>query len=303
MTTFVTSTRQSRSIPTAASCPSRVFSLSASLVFPAISSYLLLPFLVLFCLFFSFLSFHDCHLFFQYLETLLRKTASSHEDYLNLERCINKLKGILQKIDVETGRAHSRLLVDELAAQLVLKRGQAESALKILDLQNPEREIIFSGALETYPEGESEGTRIKMFLLDNYLVLTEDKDKRKKTQTTLKLFCDVQKLSSFVLSVFFLNSFFLSSLAYSRGAAGNPGRGRDGKQAGSAGGSGLQATEGDGHAGAAKRVCIPVELADALQVGAQEDGKGDAAVADVGRRPRGWGSEGLHLCAALAQDR
>lgn len=117
--------------------------------------------------------------------------GATHPDRSNVDRCIEKLKGILNNIDRETGRAHTRILMEELASQLVLKKGQAENTVKLLELDSPEREIFFSGVVERYKDAENDSMRIKMFLLDNFLILTEDKDKRKKEGSTLKLFCDV----------------------------------------------------------------------------------------------------------------
>ncbi|KAI0226125.1 RHO1 GDP-GTP exchange protein 2 [Massospora cicadina] len=103
------------------------------------------------------------------LDAIIKFTADEHPDRVNLKKVIDILKGYLNRINVETGKADNKLKLSRLSQLIV----GSPSELRLLNLMSEKRQLIRDGTVKKKTGVDQ--VELNLFLFDHILLLSKKK--------------------------------------------------------------------------------------------------------------------------------
>ncbi|KAI9296940.1 CNH-domain-containing protein [Neoconidiobolus thromboides FSU 785] len=115
------------------------------------------------------------------LEAIIKHTESDNPDIENMQKVIKIIKGFLNRINIETGKADNKLKLTRLS-KLLLGNG---NELKMLNLMHDNRILIRDGTLKKKTGVDQ--VDISLFLFDHLLLLTKRKSSKEHNDYIYKI--------------------------------------------------------------------------------------------------------------------
>ncbi|EIW79346.1 RhoGEF Rgf2 [Coniophora puteana RWD-64-598 SS2] len=111
------------------------------------------------------------------VEAVIKHTPEDNPDKQTLAQVVTIVREFLAKVNVETGKTENRFNLLQLDQQLVYRPGEQVD----LKLQDPERELVYKGALNKRGGGgQGDSGDLLVYLFDNTLLMVKQKSKNEQ---------------------------------------------------------------------------------------------------------------------------
>lgn len=110
------------------------------------------------------------------LEAVTKHTSDDNPDKHTLTQVVSIVRDFLSKVNVETGKTENRFNLMQLDQQLVYRPGEHVD----LRLQDPNRELVYKGALNRRGGAQGDNGDLLVYLFDHALLMVKQKSKHEQ---------------------------------------------------------------------------------------------------------------------------